>query len=166
MLLLWFILIVNVRPLSVGLDLFFILIRIILWLSAGKELSPWLFTCVVFIFSAVLVVCVPFLFGIWDRVWNSIVSVPDHCLFIYFTWNFNALSRPFRVGGTCSVVPHENMALFPCSPKQNLDFLCSLFPKIACVPLFPLFLGLCFPVPMKKKMALFPCPPKPLGGPH
>ena len=41
------------------------------------------------------------------------------------------------------------MALFPCSPKQNLDLLCSLFPKIACVPLFPLVLGLCSPVPMK-----------------
>ena len=34
----------------------------------------------VFIFSAVFVVRVPFPFGIWGRVWNSIVSVPDHCL--------------------------------------------------------------------------------------
>ena len=30
-------------------DLLFILIRVALWPSAGKELSPWLFTCVVFI---------------------------------------------------------------------------------------------------------------------
>ena len=30
-------------------DLLFILFRIALWPSAGKELSPWLFTCVVFI---------------------------------------------------------------------------------------------------------------------
>ena len=54
--------------------------------------------------------------------------------------------------------------LFPCSPrktglvpqKQNLDFLCSLFPKIACVPLFPLFLGLCSP----EKIALVTLYPK------
>ena len=58
----------------------------------------------------------------------------------------------------CSLVPQ----------KQNFDFLCSLFPKIACVPLFPLFLGLCSPVPLrkndkkkkkKKKMPLFPKTP-------
>ena len=34
-------------------------------------------------FSAVLVVRVPFPFGVWGRVWNSIVSIPDHCHFIY-----------------------------------------------------------------------------------
>ena len=28
----------------------------------------------------------PFPIGVWGRVWNSIVSVPDHCLFIYFRW--------------------------------------------------------------------------------
>ena len=27
---------------------------------------------------------VPFPFGVKDRMWNLIVSVPDHCLFIYF----------------------------------------------------------------------------------
>ena len=36
-----------------------------------------------FYFSAVLVVRVPFPFGAWVRVWKPIVSVPDHCLFIY-----------------------------------------------------------------------------------
>ena len=65
-------------------DLLFILFRIALWPAAEKELSPSLFTCVVFIFSAVSVVRVPFPFGAWERVWNSNVSVPDHCLFIYF----------------------------------------------------------------------------------
>ena len=35
-------------------------------------------------FSAVLVVRVPFPFGVCGRVWNLIVSVPDHCLCIYF----------------------------------------------------------------------------------
>ena len=48
---------------------------------AGKELSPWLFTCAIFYFSAVL--SVPFPFGVFGRMWNSIVSIPDHCLFIY-----------------------------------------------------------------------------------
>ena len=29
---------------------------------------------------------VPFPFGVWGRMWNSIVSVPDYCLFIYFVF--------------------------------------------------------------------------------
>ena len=62
-------------------DLLFILFMIALWPSAGKELSVWLFICVVLIL--VLVVRVPFPFGVWGRMWNTIVSVPDHCLFIY-----------------------------------------------------------------------------------
>ena len=65
------------------LDLWFILIRVALCPSAGKELSPWRFTCVVFIFGAVLVERVPFQFDVWGRMWNSIVSVPNHCLFFY-----------------------------------------------------------------------------------
>ena len=30
-----------------------------------------------------LIVCVSFPLGVWGRMWNSTVSVPDHCLFIY-----------------------------------------------------------------------------------
>ena len=78
MLLLWFILIVMFVRLLI------ILCRIALWPPAGKQLSPWLFICVVFICSTVLVVRVRFPFGVWGSVCNSIVSVPDHCLFIYF----------------------------------------------------------------------------------
>ena len=73
----------------------------------------------------------------------------------------------------------------PCSPKQNLDFLikqthqkkicfvgwhvgldflCSLFPKIACVPLIPLCLGLCSPAPLKKKYPWSPVPQNPWEG--
>ena len=37
-----------------------------------------------FYFGAVLTVDVPFPFGVQGRIWNSIVSVPDHCFFIYF----------------------------------------------------------------------------------
>ena len=68
-------------------DLLFILFMAVLWPSAGKEVSPWIFTCVVSNFSAVLVVHVPFPFGVWGTMVNSIVSVPDHCRFIYFKYN-------------------------------------------------------------------------------
>ena len=48
---------------------------------------PLAFHLYCFYFSDVLVVRVPFPFGVWGRVWNSIVSVPDHCLyFIYFSF--------------------------------------------------------------------------------
>ena len=65
-------------------DLLFTLFRIALLPSVGKELSPWLFTCA-FYFSVVLIVVVPFQFGVKGRIWNSIVSVSDHCLFIFFS---------------------------------------------------------------------------------
>ena len=45
---------------------------------------PLAFTCTVFILVSSFFVGVPFAFGIYGRTWNSIVSVPDHCLFIYF----------------------------------------------------------------------------------
>ena len=62
-------------------DLLFNSFRIALWPSVGKELSPWLFACAVFNFSAVLTVGIPFPFSVYGRMWNSIVSVPDHCHF-------------------------------------------------------------------------------------
>ena len=34
--------------------------------------------------NVVLTVCVPFPYGVWGRMWDSIVSVPDHCFTIYF----------------------------------------------------------------------------------
>ena len=53
----------------------------------GWVLSPGLFACVFFYlffyFSAVFIVGVPFPFSVWGRMWNSLLSVPDHCLFIY-----------------------------------------------------------------------------------
>ena len=45
---------------------------------------PLAFYLCCFDFSAVLVVRVPCPFGVWGRMWNSIVSVPDHCLFFFF----------------------------------------------------------------------------------
>ena len=40
-----------------------------------------------FYFSAVIIVGVPFPFGVYDRMWNSIVSVPDHCLLNLLCYN-------------------------------------------------------------------------------
>ena len=48
-----------------------------------ERAAPLAFHLCCFYFGAVLVVRVPFPFGVWGRMWNSIVSVPDHCLFIY-----------------------------------------------------------------------------------
>ena len=47
--------------------------------------APLAFHLCCFDFSADLVVRVPFPFGVSGRVWNSIVSVPDNCLFIFYT---------------------------------------------------------------------------------
>ena len=67
--LLWFILIVNVRVRFLSVfDLLFILFRIALWPLFGKELSPWLFTCAVCILvSSYLYVSLSH-FGILGRV--------------------------------------------------------------------------------------------------
>ena len=45
---------------------------------------PLAFHLCCFYFSAVLIVGVSFPFGIYGSMLNSIVSVPDHCPFIYF----------------------------------------------------------------------------------
>ena len=56
--------------------------------------------------------------------------------------------------------PSQGGYLFPCSPEINslvplfpknrkIAFLCSLFPNIVFVPLFPSKFGLCSPVPLK-----------------
>ena len=43
------------------------------------------------ILNAVLVVLVPF--GVRGGMWNSIVSAPDHCLFVYFSQSTQAQGR-------------------------------------------------------------------------
>ena len=43
------------------------------------------------LFNAVFIVCVPFPFGVLERMRNWIVSLPDYCFFIYFTTIF----RPY-----------------------------------------------------------------------
>ena len=67
-------------------DVLLILFRLAWWPSARKELSSWLFAFAV-LFCAVLIICVPFLSGVWGGMWKSIVSVPGHCLFIYFSYD-------------------------------------------------------------------------------
>ena len=51
-------------------------------------LSRQIFT--VLILNAALVVLVPLPFGVWGGMWNSIVSAPDHCLFVYFLQSIQA----------------------------------------------------------------------------
>ena len=52
------------------------------WTFAGKELTSWLSACAVS-FYTVLICFVPFLYGVWGKTLNSIISVPDYCLFIF-----------------------------------------------------------------------------------
>ena len=46
-----------------------------------------------FNFSAVIVVDVPFPFGVSGKIWNSIVSVPDH--YLLSTFNCRILGRKY-----------------------------------------------------------------------
>ena len=55
----------------------------------------WLSACAVLVY-AFLSVCVLFPSYVLGRKWNSFVSVPDHCLFVFLISRFT-LSRPFRV---------------------------------------------------------------------
>ena len=42
-----------------------------------------MFLSACFVLYSVIIACVPFPFGVWVRLCNLVVSVPDHCLFIY-----------------------------------------------------------------------------------
>ena len=48
-------------------DHLFFFFRIALWLSPGKELITWLSVYAALV-NAVLIVCIPFLFGFWSRM--------------------------------------------------------------------------------------------------
>ena len=60
-----------------------------------KRFSRQLFA--VLILNAVLFVLVPLAFAVWGGMWNSIVSAPDHCLFVYFSQPTQAQSRRRRL---------------------------------------------------------------------
>ena len=68
--------------------------------------------------------------------------------FINTIWDSNVEALPGVGGGYCSLVPLIKIGIFPCSPKSKSWFLCSLFPKIAFVPLFPSVLDFCSLVPL------------------
>ena len=90
--------------------------------EASRSLFPyWASTCLFFI--------------------DSILSFVLPCLLVIRL-------RPSQ-WGTSSLVPLKYFSIFPCSSNQNLYFLCSLLLKITFVPLFPSFLDLCSPVPLK-----------------
>ena len=80
-------------------DLFYALFRISQWSSVGKVLSPWLS----FILDAVPCICVPF--GVLGRMWNSIVSVPDYCLYIFLSYE----------------PPHDKTNKMTCAPSEDSD---------------------------------------------
>ena len=68
-------------------DLLLILFTIVLWPSAGKELSRRLFTCVVLILNG----CdCPFPVWCLGRDVELDLSVPDHCLFVCFSQSTHA----------------------------------------------------------------------------
>ena len=72
-----------------------------------EELSYWLSAYAVLLYC-VLIVCVPFLFGVWDRMWNSIVSVFDHCRFIYFVYILSFLINLKTINIIFNVKQREN----------------------------------------------------------
>ena len=89
MLLLWFILIVIVRPPPVIFDYSLALLRVAWRTSAGKERNSWLSACAV----------LPFAYVVWGTIRNSIVSVADYCLFIYSVHSLS-LARVFTFAYT------------------------------------------------------------------
>ena len=56
---------------------FDILLRLAWWQSAGKEVSSWLVSCVVLLY-AILIGCVPFLFGVGGRMWKDFLHLGGH----------------------------------------------------------------------------------------
>ena len=84
----WFILLSMFVHYLFVFDFLFVLFRVAVWPSAGKALTSWLSTSVVLLY-AVFIICVPFLFGVSGRMWNSMASVPDHCLFSIYSFAYN-----------------------------------------------------------------------------
>ena len=74
-----------------------------------------------FLFYGVLIAHVPFLFGIWDRMWNSIISsVPDQ---LYTVCLGPVMGRPAKT------VKKFHLALFSLrTESDNPDATCELSP--------------------------------------
>ena len=67
-------------------DLLFNLFRITFVANCWERAVPLAFHFCCFHFSAVLMVGVSFPFGVKGWAWNSIVSVPDHCILSALNW--------------------------------------------------------------------------------
>ena len=87
-----------------------------------KRAVPLAFHLCCFNFSAVLVVRVPFLFGVWGRLWNSIVSVPDHCLFIYFRLELPQ-DRMTLYSSFLYLFPHSDIRTYMIVTALNLSWI-------------------------------------------
>ena len=70
-------------------------------------------------------------------VWEETVLVNVSSSIRHLKWHWMMIST--------SLIPLKYFSIFPCSPNQNLNFLCSLFPKITFAPLPHSFLDLCSP---------------------
>ena len=83
----------------------------------------WLFTCVVFYFSAVLGVSVPFPFRAWDRVWNLIISIPGHCLLIYTVQHCDHLAWGREAGRYASRanILYALLSVFLCPKLRKVE---------------------------------------------
>ena len=81
----------------------------IAWLpSAEKELSSWLSSCAVLLYSA-LIVCASFQFGVWGRMWNLIVTVPDLAVgFTSQTLDIYGIRHSTVVKFLCFVIDLQN----------------------------------------------------------
>ena len=83
-------------------------------------------TCVAYFFGAVLLVSVPFPFGVCGGQWNSIVSVPGHCLSFYFIHymayimqrNATNCDRPSKDIGFLQIMSSEGQ-ICCCRKDQN-----------------------------------------------
>ena len=71
-----------------------------------------------FYFIAVLITGVTFPLGVCGRIWNQIVSVPDHCFFIYVAALFG-LFEVWWLGAVCTGLYEGNACLFPCYCGPN-----------------------------------------------
>ena len=81
---------------------------------------PLAFHSCCFYFNAVLILGDPFPFSVEGRMLNSIVSVPDHCLFIYnYNWFIDSGLQPISS-------KHTNNRLIICTDAPTMvDRSCS-----------------------------------------
>ena len=110
----------ELSPSSVGLWLIVHFIYDSLVAICWERAVTLVFHLCYFNFSDVLVVRVPFPIGVWGRMWNSIVLVPDHCLFIY-SLSFSIPWRPHMKFGFISLAVSKEKKPEKCWIWVTLD---------------------------------------------